>query len=130
VNGRVVLLGDAAHAMAPDLGQGACQAIEDAVVLAAALADLSDLGEAPAEETPGQAGPELARALERYDALRRGRVQPMAAAARLSVGRSSPTSLAAYVGMGIAARLVPAGVWRKATSQWADWWPEEKNKQA
>ncbi|MFD1118799.1 FAD-dependent monooxygenase [Sphaerisporangium aureirubrum] len=32
---RVVLLGDAAHAMTPNLSQGACQAIEDAVVLAA-----------------------------------------------------------------------------------------------
>ncbi|GAA5055949.1 2-polyprenyl-6-methoxyphenol hydroxylase-like FAD-dependent oxidoreductase [Thermocatellispora tengchongensis] len=36
--GRVALLGDAAHAMTPNLGQGACQAIEDAVVLAG-LAD-------------------------------------------------------------------------------------------
>ncbi|AZQ70562.1 FAD-binding protein [Streptomyces luteoverticillatus] len=36
--GRVALLGDAAHAMAPNLGQGGCQAIEDAVVLAHALA--------------------------------------------------------------------------------------------
>ncbi|SKA32920.1 2-polyprenyl-6-methoxyphenol hydroxylase [Marinactinospora thermotolerans DSM 45154] len=32
--GRVALLGDAAHAMTPNLGQGAGQAIEDAVVLA------------------------------------------------------------------------------------------------
>jgi 2-polyprenyl-6-methoxyphenol hydroxylase-like FAD-dependent oxidoreductase len=32
--GRVALVGDAAHAMTPNLGQGACQAIEDAVVLA------------------------------------------------------------------------------------------------
>ncbi|GII28859.1 FAD-dependent monooxygenase [Planotetraspora mira] len=32
--GKVALLGDAAHAMTPHLGQGACQAIEDAVVLA------------------------------------------------------------------------------------------------
>lgn len=31
---RVTLLGDAAHPMTPNLGQGACQAIEDAVVLA------------------------------------------------------------------------------------------------
>jgi len=34
VDGRVALLGDAAHPMTPNLGQGACQAIEDAVVLA------------------------------------------------------------------------------------------------
>ncbi|WP_046471049.1 FAD-dependent monooxygenase [Allosalinactinospora lopnorensis] len=32
--GRVALLGDAAHAMTPNLGQGAAQAIEDGVVLA------------------------------------------------------------------------------------------------
>ncbi|TDC78859.1 FAD-dependent monooxygenase [Streptomyces hainanensis] len=32
--GRVALLGDAAHPMTPNLGQGGCQAIEDAVVLA------------------------------------------------------------------------------------------------
>jgi len=37
--GRVTLLGDAAHPTTPNLGQGACQAIEDAVCLAADLAD-------------------------------------------------------------------------------------------
>jgi FAD-dependent urate hydroxylase len=33
VRGRVALLGDAAHATCPDLGQGGCQALEDAWVL-------------------------------------------------------------------------------------------------
>ncbi|PVD53546.1 hypothetical protein DC498_03235 [Terrimonas sp.] len=31
--GNILLLGDAAHATAPNMGQGACQAIEDAAVL-------------------------------------------------------------------------------------------------
>lgn len=38
-SGRVALLGDAAHAMTPNMGQGGCQAIEDAVVVAHLLAD-------------------------------------------------------------------------------------------
>ncbi|MFJ3831152.1 FAD-dependent monooxygenase [Streptomyces sp. NPDC090046] len=33
-HGRLAWLGDAAHAMTPNLGQGGCQAVEDAVVLA------------------------------------------------------------------------------------------------
>jgi len=37
--GRVALLGDAAHPMTPDLGQGGSQSIEDAVVLAKVLAE-------------------------------------------------------------------------------------------
>jgi 2-polyprenyl-6-methoxyphenol hydroxylase-like FAD-dependent oxidoreductase len=58
---RIVLVGDAAHAMTPDLGQGACQAIEDAVTLAAAVA-----GGAP-----------LPDALRRFDRQRRPRTQAM-----------------------------------------------------
>lgn len=39
---RVVLLGDAAHATTPNLGQGGCQAVEDAYVLAQTLAQEPD----------------------------------------------------------------------------------------
>jgi 2-polyprenyl-6-methoxyphenol hydroxylase-like FAD-dependent oxidoreductase len=41
--GRVVLIGDAAHAMSPMMGQGGCMAIEDAVVLADELRRAADI---------------------------------------------------------------------------------------
>jgi FAD-dependent urate hydroxylase len=41
--GRVTLIGDAAHATTPNLGRGASEAIEDAVVLAESLAASGDL---------------------------------------------------------------------------------------
>ncbi len=56
--GRVTLLGDAAHAMLPFHAQGAAQSIEDAWVLAGCLA---------------QAGHDPAAALRRYEAIRRPR---------------------------------------------------------
>jgi 2-polyprenyl-6-methoxyphenol hydroxylase-like FAD-dependent oxidoreductase len=40
--GRFVLVGDAAHPTTPNLGQGGCMAIEDAVVLGQSLAGLAD----------------------------------------------------------------------------------------
>jgi 2-polyprenyl-6-methoxyphenol hydroxylase-like FAD-dependent oxidoreductase len=44
--GRVTLLGDAAHPCTPDLAQGACQALEDAVALGRALAGDADVARA------------------------------------------------------------------------------------
>jgi 2-polyprenyl-6-methoxyphenol hydroxylase-like FAD-dependent oxidoreductase len=51
VEGRVALVGDAAHAMTPNLGQGACQALEDAVILARCATD-SDLAAYDADRRP------------------------------------------------------------------------------
>lgn len=62
VGGVVALLGDAAHPMGPDLGQGACQAIEDAETLALALHHHT----------------EPRAALVRYEAIRRRRVRTVA----------------------------------------------------
>ncbi|MFC0005656.1 FAD-dependent monooxygenase [Micromonospora siamensis] len=45
-HGRVLLVGDAAHATAPSLSQGAAMALEDAVVLAESLAAAGDVDSA------------------------------------------------------------------------------------
>ena len=45
-DGRVTLLGDAAHPMTPNLGQGACQAIEDAATLARCFHETHELEKA------------------------------------------------------------------------------------
>lgn len=101
--GRVGLLGDAAHPMTPDFGQGACQGIEDAVVFAACLA----------------ASPGPVDALQRYESLRLRRVRsivrgsrrlgqlatttsPVVVGIRNLVGRHLPSSVNARITAGIA----------------------------
>ncbi|QER39301.1 FAD-dependent urate hydroxylase HpxO [Acinetobacter suaedae] len=65
--GRAVLLGDAAHSTTPDIGQGGCQAMEDAIYLARAL-QINTFG--------------LSDALERYQNKRNDRTKEMVLRAR------------------------------------------------
>jgi salicylate hydroxylase len=71
--GRLTLLGDAAHPMLPHTGQGANQAIEDAVALAAVL-DGADTASAP-------------RALQAYESLRRERCTRVQRSSRVNGAR-------------------------------------------
>ncbi len=67
VRGRVALLGDAAHATCPDLGQGGCQAMEDSLVLMRYLRS-TNLG--------------VEDALKRYEAERKERTAAIVTKAR------------------------------------------------
>lgn len=106
-NGRVVLLGDAAHAMSPSAGQGASLAIEDAIVLAKCLRDHAD----------------VTRAFAAYERLRRPRVTAIAKSAR----RASSTKAPSRVGAWFRDRLLPVFVklgdaeQRRAYSFRIDW---------
>ena len=53
--GGVTVLGDAAHPMTPNLGQGACTSLEDAVVLARELAGACSIVEQVTEGVGGRA---------------------------------------------------------------------------
>ncbi|MGI5400486.1 FAD-dependent oxidoreductase [Streptomyces sp. CA-135486] len=100
-HGRIAWLGDAAHAMAPNLGQGGCQAIEDAVVLAHLL-PAGDSGDS-SDSTPAALAAYTAARRDRTDAVRArarrvGRLgalrNPLAVAARDLAVRATPARLA------------------------------------
>lgn len=92
--GRCVLLGDAAHAMTPDLGQGGGQALEDAATLVRLLAPGGDSGA-------------VDRALDRYDALRRPRTaRLLRASRRVGAVAQASSPVAAAVRDGVV-RLLP-----------------------
>jgi 2-polyprenyl-6-methoxyphenol hydroxylase-like FAD-dependent oxidoreductase len=65
-NGRVVFVGDAAHAMLPTAGQGAASALEDGVCVGRMIG------------APVEAGGDLAAALAAYDRARRPRCRQIA----------------------------------------------------
>jgi 2-polyprenyl-6-methoxyphenol hydroxylase-like FAD-dependent oxidoreductase len=81
-DGRLALLGDAAHAMAPNVGQGGNSAIVDAAVLTAALRE----------------GGSVDEALARYDARRRAAVRKVADASdRLGAMASWTNPVSAFL---------------------------------
>ncbi|QLY33342.1 FAD-dependent monooxygenase [Nocardia huaxiensis] len=101
VAGRIALIGDAAHAMTPNLGQGACQALEDAVVLAHVATRDGDL--------------------TRYDTQRRPRTQMIAERSRLvgSVGQLS--SPAAVLLRNALLRWTPPSAQSRSLAKVLDW---------
>ncbi|XP_075636939.1 zeaxanthin epoxidase, chloroplastic-like [Castanea sativa] len=84
--GRVTLLGDAAHPMPPNLGQGGCMAIEDCYQLVLELDELAKSG------SDVQQSNEIVSTLRRYEKKRMFRVSAVHAATRMA-----SNMLAAYL---------------------------------
>ena len=112
--GRCVLLGDAAHAMTPDLGQGGGQAVEDAATLVRLL-----------ENARVDAGIDagIDEALTRYDALRRPRTARLLRTARRlgAVAQASSPVLGAV--RDTALRLLPDAVAGAQVRRIQSWQP-------
>jgi 2-polyprenyl-6-methoxyphenol hydroxylase-like FAD-dependent oxidoreductase len=97
-SGPVTLLGDAAHPMLPYTGQGAAQALEDAVALGLVLAG------------PGDPAP----ALRRYERVRSARTGPLVKTGRRIVRMTTTNSRWVTWVRNLAIRHVPARVMLKA----------------
>nr|WP_040509275.1 FAD-dependent monooxygenase [Gordonia soli] len=110
--GTRVLLGDAAHAMTPDLGQGANQALEDAAVLEKLLR--------PAIVAHDRQ--RISPALGEYDAIRRPRSQAVASQARL-VGRVGQAAGVRAALRDAALRIAPDRVVSARSVRIQDWHP-------
>ncbi|MGW6056213.1 FAD-dependent monooxygenase [Streptomyces sp. NPDC055189] len=111
--GRVALVGDAAHAMAPTLAQGGNQAIEDAVVLAHHVEPAGDLA-------AGLAGYSAAR-VPRTTAI----VRQAARAARMNHLTNAPLIAVRNEVIAAASRLGPNLILRSFASI-ADWRPPQQ----
>lgn len=96
-HGRLAWLGDAAHAMTPNLGQGGCQAVEDAAVLGHLLAGI-DAADVPAALAAYSAARCARTDAIRVRARRAGRVaaltHPLAVAVRDLAVRATPARAA------------------------------------
>ncbi|KAB1210206.1 3-hydroxybenzoate 6-hydroxylase 1 [Morella rubra] len=77
-NGNVTVAGDAMHPMRPDMGQGGCSALEDAVVLG------RHIGESIIRNGRLVAGDQMADALKRYAEERRWRAAGLITGSYLS----------------------------------------------
>ncbi|WP_374772485.1 FAD-dependent monooxygenase [Streptomyces sp. NBC_01310] len=113
-HGRLAWLGDAAHAMTPNLGQGGCQAIEDAVVLAHLL-DGAGGGDVPTTLAAYSAARCARTDAIRVRARRAGRIasltHPLAVAVRDLAVRATPARAAHRAMDGLFAGFtVPAGM--------------------
>jgi 2-polyprenyl-6-methoxyphenol hydroxylase-like FAD-dependent oxidoreductase len=96
-HGRVAILGDAAHAMTPHLGQGACQAIEDAIVLASVTSS------GPSAGATLDLAPYTAARLPRTQMVARGSYR----ATRLTGLTSRPATALRNTGARLAGHLGP-----------------------
>lgn len=121
VHGRTVLLGDAAHAMTPNLGQGGGQALEDAATLAVLLEDVRAL---PRDES------RLTAALADYDRLRRPRAQAISRQARQLGALAHVGWRPGAVLRDAAFALLPSSALARATRSVVDWHPPARVRAA